>query len=139
MLVDNITVKETKSSTVKFYNYGGTGVHSEFTVTDVDTFESIPTPSCRGYLFDGYCKDAGLTIPISLSDYVVNYKNVYVKWTGGGNIMSPGDITYKVPIGSMKAFSTGYGTHSFTLETTVLLNNIIVFNTMLKMGFLNEI
>lgn len=28
---------------------------------------------------------------------------------------------------------------SFTLETTVLLNNIIVFNTMLKMGFLNEI
>ncbi|MBQ1186199.1 MAG: hypothetical protein IIX54_00720, partial [Clostridia bacterium] len=121
VLVDNIRVKETTNSTVKFYNYGGTGVHKEFTVTDIDTFGSIPTPSNRGFMFDGFCKDAGLTVPIEMSDYVGNYKNVYVKWIGGGNILSPGAITYKTTIGYMKAFSTGYGTHSFELQTNSML------------------
>jgi len=121
VLVDNIRIKETTTSTVKFYNYGGMGVHQEFTVTDIDTFNSIPTPSNRGYLFDGYCKDAGLTLPIDMSDYVGNYKNVYVKWIGGGNIMSPGDIANTVTIGHMKGFSTGTGTHTFELQTNSML------------------
>ena len=121
VLVDNIRIKETTTSIVKFYNYGGTGAHKEFTVTDIDTFASIPTPSYRGYLFDGFCKDAGLTVPIKMSDFVDNYKNVYVKWIGGGSISTPGSLNNTVSIGHMKGFSTGYGTHSFELQTNSML------------------
>ena len=123
VLVDNINVKETSSRNVKFYNYGGKGSHETFTVTDVETFSAIPTPSCRGYLFGGYFKDAGLTVEIDENDFVANYKNVFVKWDGGGNILSPEEITNTIPVGSYKAFSTGYGTRTFELQTNSMLES----------------
>jgi len=68
------------TSTVTFESNGGSAV-SAISVITSEAYETLPTPTKNGYVFDGWYKDTGLTNKVTASDVVTDDHTLYAKWT----------------------------------------------------------
>ncbi len=101
-LIDNITVEEEKRAIIICHDYDDSD--KAITINKLTRFGDLTIPSRKGYVFEGWYKDADLTMKASNTEYVGDNNAIYVKWSGDGNTYSPMEVTDTVNIGNMKEF-----------------------------------
>ncbi len=112
LLIDNISVKKDKQLYTMCYGYNG--VDTLIKIYDTTVFGDLSVPSRAGYLFDGWYKDAEYSQKAANNELVSECKEIYAKWLGDGNSMTPTQITDAIIIDTVKGIKKSDISADFT-------------------------
>lgn len=87
VLIDNIKIRKSAQVSVIFHNYDDGD--KTMKVDERAVFSDLEIPSKKGYKFEGWYTDSELKNKADDAAIVKEYKNVYIKWSGDGNAITP--------------------------------------------------